>query len=207
MTGQTPPVDRPAPDPATWRGAGALIASDLRRLAQHLGGGGLGHRVYWALLPTFQALAWYRVARCLYLKGWRLPARLMFLLSLYLFRSELPPTASIGGACLIAHVGASFYGTAGARLTLMGTCGVGPWGDKRDVGAGVGYPLLGDDVVLGQLCAVLGPVRIGDGAHIGPGTIVMRDVPAQAVVMSPRPRILRRAEAPEATQAGDEEVS
>jgi serine O-acetyltransferase len=107
---------------------------------------------------------------------------------------ELSPTATIGPACLITHTGGSFYGTAGARLTIMGTCGAGPWGDKKDVGAGVGYPLIGDDVVLAQLCAVLGPVRIGHGAHIGPGTVVMRDVPPGAVVVAARSKILRMGE-------------
>jgi len=48
--------------------------------------------------------------------------------------------------------------------------------------------------VLAQLCAVLGPVRIGHGAHIGPGTVVMRDVPPGAVVVAARSKILRMGE-------------
>lgn len=192
---QNPEWPFPGFDPATWRGTRALIASDFRRQVDYLrGAGGLGHRVYWALLPGFQALFWHRVARCLMLKRWIFPARVIALLSLYVHRVELSPTASIGPACVITHPGGSFYGTAGARLTMMGTCGAGPWGDKKDVGAGVGYPLIGDDVVLGQLCAVLGPVRIGNGARIGPGAIVMRDVPAGAVVVAARARILRLGE-------------
>lgn len=181
-------------NPATWRGACRLIGSDMDRMATYFGGGGWGHRLYWALLPNFQALLWYRIYRCMMLKRWVWLARLLALVSLYLNRVELAPTASIGPACLITHTGGSFYGTAGARLTIMGTCGAGPWGNKKDVGAGVGYPLIGDDVVLAQLCAVLGPVRIGNGAHIGPGTVVMRDVPPGAVVVAARAKILRMGE-------------
>jgi serine O-acetyltransferase len=181
-------------NPATWRGVRRLIGSDMDRMATYFGGGGLGHRLYWGLLPNFQALMWYRIYRCLMLKRRVWLARLLSLVSLYVNRVELSPTATIGPACLITHTGGSFYGTAGARLTIMGTCGAGPWGDKKDVGAGVGYPLIGDDVVLAQLCAVLGPVRIGHGAHIGPGTVVMRDVPPGAVVVAARSKILRMGE-------------
>lgn len=182
-------------DPATWAGTFRLVASDLDRICEHMRAGGLAHRLFWFLLPNFQALFWYRITRCLYLKGWTLLSRFFFLVSLYVNRVELSPTASIGPACLITHTGGSFYGTAGARLSIMGTCGAGPWGSKKDVGAGVGNPLIGDDVLLGQLCAVLGPVRIGDGARIGPGTIVMRDVPAGATVMAARCKVIRVGEA------------
>jgi len=193
MTTSSAHDDLPDFNPATWRGTRRLIASDMERLSNHLGGG-LGHRIFQILLPGFQALLWYRVARCLLLKRWAGPARILSLVSLYIHRVEISPTASIGPACLITHPGGSFYGTAGARLTIMGTCGAGPWGRKKDVGAGVGYPLIGDDVVLAQLCGVLGPVRIGNGAHIGPGVIIMRDVPAGAVVMQARPKIIRPGE-------------
>jgi len=182
-------------DPATWAGTRRLITSDLDRLCSHLGGHGGLHRAYWFLLPNFQALFWYRLTRYLLLKGWVGPARILSLISNYVNRVDLAPTSSIGPSCLITHTGGSFYGTAGARLTMMGTCGAGPWGNKKDVGAGVGYPLIGDDVMLAQISAVLGPVRIGNGARIGPGTVVWRDVPSGATVMAARSRIIRVGEA------------
>lgn len=43
-------------------------------------------------------------------------------------------------------------------------------------------PRLGNDIVLGAGCILLPGVVIGDGAQIGAGAIVTRDVPAGAIV-------------------------
>jgi len=177
--------------PMTWRHARALIGSDLDRLAWHLRVDSRGHRLFWCLTPTFHALMCYRITRYAYLRGWRGLARLTALWSLWTTRIELSPTASIGPGCLIAHGGSVFFGRAGARLTLQGTCGCGHGIGEQDIGGGPGYPVLGDDVVLAQLCAVLGAIRIGDGARVGPGAVVTRDVPAGGVAVGPRCRIMR----------------
>ena len=186
------PVER---DPAgTWPGAWALIRSDLSRACEHINNDSLVQRVFSSFLPSYQVLLWHRVARCLYLKGWRRSARLVFLFSLYLTRQEIPPTASIGPGCLLAHAsGLVFYGKAGKRLTLYGTCGSGGGLGETDIGGGPGYPVFGDNVEMGQLCAVLGPVRIGNNVRIGPGCIVTKDVPDGAVVVAARCKVMRVA--------------
>lgn len=205
-----PTVSRPEPalctmtpsddfNPGTWRGARQLIVSDLRRACEHIHNDNLVQRVFSFALPTFQVLLWHRVARCLYLKGWRRSARLVFLFSLYLTRQEIPPTSSIGPGCLLAHAsGLVFYGTAGSRLTLYGTCGAGGGRTDEDIGGGPGYPVFGDNVEVGQLSAILGPLRIGNNVRIGPGCIVTRDVPDGAVVVAARCKVMRVAAAGEA---------
>ena len=52
-------------------------------------------------------------------------------------------------------------------------------------------PQIGSGVNLGTGCVVLGGVRIGDGATIGPNAIVTMDVPPGASVVSQPGRILR----------------
>ncbi|TWE11985.1 acyltransferase [Rudaeicoccus suwonensis] len=47
---------------------------------------------------------------------------------------------------------------------------------------GTGAVVIGDDVFLGQNVVVLGGVRIGDGATVAAGAVVVKDVPAGAVV-------------------------
>ncbi|MFG0408561.1 serine O-acetyltransferase [Pseudomonas sp. NY5710] len=44
------------------------------------------------------------------------------------------------------------------------------------------HPTLGDRVQIGAFASVLGAIHIGDGAFIGPGCIVTKDVPAAARV-------------------------
>jgi serine O-acetyltransferase len=44
------------------------------------------------------------------------------------------------------------------------------------------YPTLGDDVVVYPGSVIVGGVHVGDRAVIGAGAIVIRDVPANAIV-------------------------
>lgn len=55
---------------------------------------------------------------------------------------------------------------------------------------GKGAPVIGDDVVIGAGAKIIGPVTVGDRARIGAGCVVMRDVPAGAVVIAPTPNVI-----------------
>jgi serine O-acetyltransferase len=73
-------------------------------------------------------------------------------------------TATIGDDCLIYH-----------GVTLGGR-GSGPNCGKR-------HPDIGSRVTIGANAQVLGPIKIGDGASVGAGSVVTRDVAADATVM------------------------
>lgn len=194
--------------PLTFARTRALIASDARRLFQANGGGGLGQRVFWTLLPSFQALFWYRLSRYCFLRGWRNTARVIFLFSLYRTRVEIPPTTHIGEACLIAHAtGVVLYGAIGDRAIIYGDAKIGGGIDNRiNIGAGPGYPILGNDVVLGFRSSVLGPYRIGDGVRMGPFALALFDVPAGAK-MKARKSVVMQASAPAASPPESSPVS
>ena len=51
---------------------------------------------------------------------------------------------------------------------------------------------IGSNVMIGGFCVIAPGVEIGDGASIGPGTIVSRNVPAGAVVLGNEMRIVKR---------------
>jgi serine O-acetyltransferase len=176
-----------------WAQTRGLIRSDLDRLAKHLGQShSFLHRVYFFMLPGFLVLFLHRLSRYAYLKGWAVPARLLALLGLHLTHAEIPPTTSIGPSALIPHApGISLFGKIGARVTINGAGATGGGFGIDDIGGGPGYPVLGDDVVLAYGAYVLGPVRIGDGVHIGPGTLVTFDVPDNGLVLWDRPRVIR----------------
>ena len=179
------------PERLSWSQTRALIRSDMDRLAHHLKRDSLAHRAYFALLPGFQALFWHRIARYFLLRGWAGAARLVALFAMYLTRAELPPTSSIGPSALIAHAtGVYVFGQVGARVTIQGDGGFGGGFGTEDIGAGPGYAVIGDDVVCAFGARVLGPVRVGDGVHIGPGALVTTDVPAHSLVLWAKPRII-----------------
>jgi len=207
MTEPTSPFAAPAPphvgtEMLTWAQTRALIRSDLSRIVSHNEAqASFARRVYYFLLPGMQALFWYRLARYAYLRGWRNAARFVSLFSMYLTRAEIAPTASIGASALISHAtGVNVFGRLGARVTIQGDGGTGGGFGMDDIGGGPGYPVVGDDVVIGFGAKVLGPVRIGDGVHVGPCTLVTTDVPDRSVVLWPKPRIMVGVAAPPAVK-------
>lgn len=186
----TPP---PGKERLSWTETRVLIRSDLRRLALHLNQpDSLSHRIYFFMLPGFLVLFLHRLSRYAYLRGWPGAARMLALLGLYLTRSEIPPTTSIGPSALISHAtGVNLFGRIGARLTVSGAGAIGGGMGIEDIGGGPGYPVLGDDVVLAYGACVLGPVRIGNGVHVGPGALVTFDVPEGGLVLWDKPRVIR----------------
>lgn len=76
--------------------------------------------------------------------------------------------------------------TLGRNVTIFQGTTVG---SKRSGKRG-GVPTIGDDVVIGANCVILGRVHIGDGALIAPGSVVVDDVPAGAIVAGPHAQVL-----------------
>jgi serine O-acetyltransferase len=98
-----------------------------------------------------------------------------------LIGAELPPQVRCGPGLVLRHAGRGVVIHPGvrigsnARIYHRVTLGVADHG---------GPPTLGDDVYLGVGASVLGELRIGDGARIGAGAVVVtRDVPAHHVAV------------------------
>lgn len=113
--------------------------------------------------------------------------------------TEGPAAAlSVGDQCYIGHrvhLHSIDPVTIGHRCVLadnvMITSTDHTRGDRHGV-TGTGPVVIGDDVFIGQNCVVLGGVRIGDGATVGAGAIVTKDVPAGTVVGGVPARVIGR---------------
>ncbi len=183
--------------PVSWAETRRLIRSDFERVVDTMGGQrSLGRVLYWSLLPSRQALLWYRIGRHLYLRGWRNTSWLIFLAATYVTRIEIPPTTAIGHSCFLGHAPIVLCGRIGHHFTHFGDGGMGGGIEQKDIGGGPDLPVIGDHVMCAIRSLVLGPVHVGDRAQLGPSCTVTRDVPAGSVVAAAPSRILRSASAP-----------
>jgi serine O-acetyltransferase len=105
---------------------------------------------------------------------------------------QLSAAARIGPGLCIPHTGTIVVGSGsvlGADCTLCHGVTLGHRGGGRDC-ARNGSPVIGDRVYIGPGSAIVGPVTVGEDAVIGIGAVVIRSVPARAVVAGNPARVL-----------------
>jgi serine O-acetyltransferase len=132
--------------------------------------------------PGLHALWMHRVSHRLYLRGARLPARVLSQASRFLTGVEIHPGATIGPGLFIDHGMGVVIGETteiGEDVTIYQ--GVTLGGTGKD--SGKRHPTVRDGVIVGTGARVLGPVEVGEGAKIGAGSIVIKDVPANSTVV------------------------
>ena len=132
--------------------------------------------------PGFHAIVAHRLIHELWRA--RIPLLPRFLSNLVRFATgiEIHPAARIGKRFFIDHgMGVLIGETAevGNDVTLYKGVTLGGTslaGEKR-------HPTLGNDVVVGTNASILGAITIGDGARVGAGSVVVRDVPPNSTVV------------------------
>ncbi|MBV8144389.1 MAG: glycosyltransferase [Gammaproteobacteria bacterium] len=95
-------------------------------------------------------------------------------------RSQLSEDCSVGAGAYLANHGYILCGALGigAGSLIHDRCTFG----YAVADGGEGRPAIGRDVWIGPNCIIAGPVTVGDGATILPGSFVTFDVPARAVI-------------------------
>lgn len=170
----------------------ARLRVDRERLCALLQESGATTGFLW-LYPSWQAVWLHRWSHFHFANGRRLLARALWHFNLLLTGADISPMGNFGPGLLIrCPLGMVMLGKSGANLTAHGHGGLGGGISLEDIGAGPGLPMLGDGVCLHFSAFVLGPVRIGDGAVIGPRCMVTRDVPAGGVLEVGEPRLVRQ---------------
>jgi serine O-acetyltransferase len=139
--------------------------------------------------PGLHAVWLHRVAHALWKAELKLIARLMAHLTRLLTGVEIHPGATLGRRVFIDHgMGVVIGETAvlGDGCLLYQGAVLGGTSTERKVR----HPQLGENVVVGSHACILGAIHVGDGARIGSGSVVIRDVPPGATVVGVPGRVM-----------------
>src|SRR5437660_10214993 len=141
--------------------------------------------------PGVHALAFHRVAHRLWNWGWTTTARFTSHVARFMTGIEIHPAAKVGPGLFIDHgMGVVIGETAevGENVTLLQGVTLGGTSLKREKR----HPTLGNNVVVGAGAKIIGAFKIGDGSRIGAGSVVVREVPTNSVVVGVPGRVTYR---------------
>jgi serine O-acetyltransferase len=141
--------------------------------------------------PGVHALAFHRLAHAVWRRGWTIPARFLSHVSRFVTGIEIHPAAKLGPGLFIDHgMGVVIGETAevGENVTLLQGVTLGGTSLKREKR----HPTLGNNVVVGAGAKIIGAFKIGDGSRIGAGSVVVREVPTNSVVVGVPGRVTYR---------------
>ena len=139
----------------------------------------------WEIVLTyngFHALVLYRIAHYLHVRGFRLIARMISALGRFFTGIEIHPGAKIGYGVFIDHGTGVVIGETteiGNNVTIYQGATLGGTGKDK----GKRHPTVESGVMISAGAKVLGPITIGKNAKIGAGSVVLKDVPANATVV------------------------
>ena len=154
--------------------------------------------------PGLHAVWAHRLAHRQWRRGHEFAARIVSATARVLTGVDIHPAATIGERFFIDHATGVVIGetavigddcTIYQGVTLGGT----------SLEKGKRHPTLGDRVVVGAGAKVLGPISVGSDARIGANSVVVRDVPAGAVVVGVPGQIISRGETGASDSAYDDQ--
>lgn len=181
------------PRHATLRGVARSIGTDVTRWArrsredEHLEPR-TKDRLSAFLTPSLLALAAHRVSHYFWVGGFRRIATAIARINQFVHKAAIAPASCIGDACFLPHpAGVTFYGRAGANLTLYSMAICTP--DAASLSGPVDeWPLLDDDVTLGAHVVATGRVHLGSRVRAAFGVRFDHDLEGPAVVLPRGPR-------------------
>jgi serine O-acetyltransferase len=142
------------------------------------------------LYPGLHAVWLHRIAHWLWTHKRLFLARLLSEASRFLTGVEIHPGATIGRRFFIDHgMGVVIGETAEIGDDVLMYKGVVLGGTSSEPVKR--HPTVRDGVVLGTDAVVLGDIVVGEGAKVGSGSVVVRDVPDFATVVGVPGRVVR----------------
>ncbi len=141
--------------------------------------------------PGVHAIWFHRIAHGLWRRGWLVAGRFVSHVGRFLTGIEIHPAARLGPGLFIDHgMGVVIGETAevGENVTILHGVTLGGTSLKKEKR----HPTLADNVVVGAGAKILGAFTIGAGSRIGAGSVVVREVPENSVVVGVPGRVTFR---------------
>lgn len=141
--------------------------------------------------PGLHAIWLHRIAHHFYNKGWVVLPRMLNTFSRFLTGIDIHPGAKLGPGLFIDHgMGLVIGETAelGSNVTLYQGVTLGGTGKEK----GKRHPTIGNNVVISSGAKVLGSFTVGDNSKIGSGSVVLKEVPPNSVVVGIPGRIVAK---------------
>lgn len=144
----------------------------------------------WLTYSGIKALSHHRLANRLYKMHLKLLARIVSQWSKRVTGIEIHPAATIAAGVFIDHGNGVVIGETaevGEGTVLYQGCTLGGTGKEE----GKRHPTIGKNCVISAGAKILGNITVGDGAKVGAGAVVLRNVPAHATVVGVPARVVR----------------
>lgn len=141
------------------------------------------------LYSGVHALIFYRIAHFFYRIHWYFIARWVSQRGRFWTGVEIHPGAKIGKCLFIDHGMGVVIGETteiGDYCTIYQGATLGGTGKDE----GKRHPTLGNHVMVGAGARILGPFKVGDGAKIASGAVVLSEVPAGTTAVGIPARIV-----------------
>lgn len=132
--------------------------------------------------PGFHAITAHRFIHPLYRRHIPILPRFLSQIVRFMTGIEIHPGAKIGKGFFIDHGMGVVIGETteiGDDVTIYQGVTLG----GTSLNKGKRHPTLGNNVTVGLHAAVLGAITVGDNSKIGAGSVVVKDVPANATVV------------------------
>jgi serine O-acetyltransferase len=169
------------------RSALSMLSDDVRAITSN---DPAARNIFEVLLyPGLHAILAHRLAHRLWRNNVPFVPRLISQITRFFTGIEIHPGAQIGRGFFIDHGMGVVIGETtevGDHVTLYQGVTLGGTGKQR----GKRHPTLGDNIVVGVGASVLGAITVGDGARIGGGAVVVKDVPPFSTAIGVPARIV-----------------
>ncbi|MEC8529055.1 MAG: serine O-acetyltransferase [Pseudomonadota bacterium] len=139
----------------------------------------------------FHALQLHRVSNWLWLQDRRSLALLMQSRASMKFGVDIHPAATFGNGIMLDHATGLVVGetaVVGNQVSILQSVTLGGTGKEH----GDRHPKIADGVLISAGATILGNIRVGEGAKVGAGSVVLRDVPAHTTVAGVPAKVVGR---------------